>query len=74
MIVGCHFASWEFVEKNVTLHLSMLKTIFLGVLHLATAVTARCRSFSATADVGDVICEEYHLHRLWHKGAHVVDV
>ncbi len=49
MIVDCQFASWEFVEKNVTSHLSALRTIFLEVLHSATAGTARCSSFSATS-------------------------
>ncbi len=32
MIVGCQFAPWEFVEKNVTSHLSALRTIFLDAL------------------------------------------
>ncbi len=48
VIVGCQFALWECVEKNVTWHLSALRTIFLEVLHSATAVTARYSSFSAT--------------------------
>ncbi len=48
MIVGGQLASWDLVEKNVPLHLSALRTIFLEVLHSATAVTARCSSFSAT--------------------------
>ncbi len=39
MIVGCKFASWDFVEKNVTSHLSALRTIFLDVLQVATTVT-----------------------------------
>ncbi len=41
MIVGCQFASWEFVEKNFTSHLSALRTIFLDVLHSVVAVTGR---------------------------------
>ncbi len=49
MIVGCHFASWTFMEKIDTSHLSALSTILLEVLHLATAVTSRCSSFSATS-------------------------
>ncbi len=32
----------EFVEKNVTSHLSALRTIFLEELHSATVVTPRC--------------------------------